>query len=101
MFMKRAYLYFLTLIAWLIPALLHAADINGITVMAYTASKPYSGTFDGQGHTLTINYETRDEDYTAPFRYTKEATIKDLTVEGKITTSTKSCCKTIRPRILR
>lgn len=55
--------------------------------MAGTASKPYTGTFDGQGHTLTINYETRDEDCTAPFRYTKDATIKDLTVEGKITTS--------------
>lgn len=25
------------------------ADINGITVMAGTASKPYTGTFDGQG----------------------------------------------------
>lgn len=47
--------------------------------MAGTASKPYTGTFDGQGHTLTINYETRDEDCTAPFRYTKDATIKDLT----------------------
>ena len=66
------------------------ADITeAVTEMAGTSGKPYTGTFDGGGHTLTVNYETRSEDCTAPFRYTKGATIENLTVEGLITTSKK------------
>ena len=66
------------------------ADITeAVTEMAGTSGKPYTGTFDGGGHTLTVNYETRSEDCTAPFRYTKGATIENLMVEGVITTSKK------------
>lgn len=46
----------------------------------------FQGTFDGQGHTLTINYNT-NEIFSAPFRHIKNATIKNLRVAGDITTS--------------
>ena len=51
-----------------------------------TGSIKYQGTFDGQGHTLTINYVASNA-YTAPFRYIQNATIKNLHVQGSITTS--------------
>ena len=46
----------------------------------------YTGIFDGQGHTLTINYVT-DERFVAPFRHIQDATIKNLRVAGTITTN--------------
>ena len=46
----------------------------------------YKGIFDGQGHTLTINYNT-SEVFTAPFRHISGATIKNLHVTGTITTN--------------
>lgn len=46
---------------------------------------PYEGVFDGQGHTLTINYSDIDEDRVAPFRRINGATIKNLRVNGTIT----------------
>lgn len=50
----------------------------------------YGGIFDGQGHTLNVNYYSTSsivaEGYTiAPFRNIKGATIKNLTVTGSIT----------------
>lgn len=51
-----------------------------------TSSAKYQGTFDGQGHTLTINY-TSTGNYSAPFRYIEGATIKNLHVAGTIHTS--------------
>ena len=51
-----------------------------------TGSIKYQGIFDGQGHTLTINYVASNEQ-TAPFRYIQNATIKNLHVEGGITTA--------------
>lgn len=44
----------------------------------------YSGNFDGQGHALTVNWNTANEVY--PFEYVEEATIKNLHVKGQITT---------------
>ena len=59
-----------------------------------TEAHPFSGTFDGQGHTLTVNiadtyyYFDGNVQYynqgAAPFRYISDATIKNLTVEGTI-----------------
>ncbi len=46
----------------------------------------YTGIFDGQGHTLTINYVT-NERFVAPFRHIQDATIKNLRVAGTITTN--------------
>ena len=58
--------------------------------------KPFCGIFDGQGHTLTINYDRTELPYSqssvtgaAPFHYIQNATIKNLHVAGAITTSTK------------
>lgn len=51
-----------------------------------TGSIKYQGIFDGQGHTLRINYIATNA-HTAPFRYIQNATIKNLHVEGSITTA--------------
>lgn len=48
----------------------------------------FKGIFDGQGHTLTVHYNTT-ELYVAPFRYIQNATIKNLRVDGTITTSNR------------
>ena len=46
----------------------------------------FRGTFDGNGHTLTVNYtDNLNERACAPFRYIRNATIKNLHVEGSIT----------------
>ena len=42
----------------------------------------YQGTFDGQGHTLTVHYTGTSQ--TAPFAMLKEATIKNIHVDGTI-----------------
>ena len=66
------------------------ADIEGVTTMA-GESDPHSfqGTFDGQGHTLTVNITTTEEN-AAPFRFVNGgATIKNLHVAGTITITTK------------
>lgn len=46
----------------------------------------YTGTFDGQGHTLSFNWDAGSRDDIAPFKYVKDATIKNLRTQGKITT---------------
>lgn len=63
-------------------------DINLVydQTMIGTSSVPYQGTFDGQGHILTINYNVT-EDYVAPFRYISGATIQNLHVDGIISTT--------------
>ena len=50
--------------------------------------KPYRGIFDGQGHKLTISYNLNEE-RVAPFRRINGATIRNLFVEGTITTTSK------------
>ena len=50
-------------------------------------AKPFKGTFDGNGHTLTVNYEAESDVVTAPFRFITSATIKNLHVNGTITTA--------------
>jgi hypothetical protein len=46
----------------------------------------YTGTFDGQGHTLSFSWDAGSRDDIAPFKYVKDATIKNLRTQGKITT---------------
>lgn len=46
----------------------------------------YTGTFDGQGHTLSFNWNAGKNDQIAPFKYVKDATIQNLRTQGKITT---------------
>lgn len=61
------------------------ADIT-VTTMVGTSAFKFAGTFDGGGHTLTVNYNT-NENFVAPFRYLDGAAIKYLHVAGTITTS--------------
>ena len=51
-------------------------------------SNSFCGTFDGDGHTLTVTYNTTEK-ATGPFRYVRGATIKNLHTAGTITTSNK------------
>ena len=65
-----------------------------VTSMAGASGKDFTGTFDGQGHTLTVGYGTADapfgEQYAAPFRYIEDGcTIKNLHVAGHIYTVDK------------
>lgn len=61
------------------------ADIT-VSTMIGTSEHPFESTFDGNGHKLTVNYETSD-DYCAPFRYVRNAEIEGLTVDGTIRSS--------------
>ena len=63
-------------------------DISITNMMVGTSSNRFEGTFSGNGHTLTVNL-TSDENYCAPFRYVKNAHIRDLNLAGTITTSRK------------
>ena len=62
-----------------------------VSEMVGTDANRFSGTFDGDGHTLTFNKGTSDnrfgEGYCGPFRYINGATIKRLHVAGAIYTS--------------
>ena len=63
--------------------------VNPLTRMLGIASnqlqetdKPFMGTFDGAGHTLYFNLTATDGNGTGPFLYIKEATIKNLHIDG-------------------
>lgn len=69
------------------------ADINFSeyseqNVVIGTSSHDFTGWFDGQGHTVTVNYDT-DQQYTALFRYLKNGTVKNLIVDGDNVSSNK------------
>ena len=62
--------------------------MNNISVstMVGTDSHPFSGTFDGGGHTLNVTINAGSTTYVAPFHTIGGgATIKDLTVTGNVT----------------
>ncbi len=53
-------------------------------------SHPYSGTFDGAGHTLRVDWSFSDgTEHVAPFRYANACTIKDLHVTGTLQSNGK------------
>ena len=65
--------------------------VNPLTRMLGIASnqlqetdKPFMGTFDGAGHTLYFNLTATDGNGTGPFLYIKEATIKNLHIDGTV-----------------
>ena len=62
------------------------ADIEVSTMAGASDANSFQGTFDGDGNTLTVSYNT-SENWTAPFRHVKDATIKNLHVDGTINTS--------------
>ena len=49
----------------------------------------YQGTFDGQGHMLTIEYKTGKDVSGGLFAYVENATIKNLKVEGNVTANNR------------
>ena len=61
-------------------------DVNLETdiTMAGTANKPYAGTFDGQNHVLTVNWDAGSTNDVAPFGRVNGSTIKNLRTEGSI-----------------
>ena len=68
-------------------------DISVTEMVGASEGNSFQGTFDGGGHTLTFNQGTSSapfgEQYCAPFRYVKNASIQNLHVDGTITTSQK------------
>ena len=63
------------------------ADIDlGTEILMVGYDKKYSGTFDGQGHTLKFDWNAGEDNKIAPFRRVKDATIRNLRTQGKITT---------------
>ena len=61
-------------------------DLGGDIVMVGDYNSMYTGTFDGNGHTLKFNWNAGEDNQIAPFYYVKDATIKNLRTQGKITT---------------
>ncbi len=63
------------------------ADVGPVSTMAGTATHPFKGTFNGNGHTLTIAFGSEDAYYSeecAPFFRIQNATIENLVIEGSI-----------------
>ena len=69
------------------------ADITVSTMMGSSTDNSFQGHFDGGNHTLTfrkgLSGNAFIEEYCAPFRYVKDATIQNLKVTGNIYTSRK------------
>ena len=58
------------------------------TMIGSNNTYPYSGIFDGQGHTLTVAYNNTDAGlYVAPFSYIYGATIRNMHIAGTIQTA--------------
>ena len=69
-------------------------DISVTSMVSYYSvtndEHPFMGTFDGDGHTLTVNITVESDNAdtpAAPFAYLSGATIKNLNVAGSITTN--------------
>ena len=64
-------------------------DLTGVTSasLAGASGKPFSGTFDGNGHTISIGTISSAAAGTSLFPYANGATFKNLTVTGTITSS--------------
>ena len=67
------------------------ADVtDAVSTMVGTSKRPYQGSFDGQGYTLTLSIST-EADGTGPFAFADGATIKGLRITGSIWTSRRYC----------
>ena len=62
------------------------SDISVSEMAGFSENFSFRGLFDGDGHTLTVSYNT-EYAVTAPFRYVNNATIRNLKTTGTITTS--------------
>lgn len=59
------------------------ADIT-VSTMADASAHKFCGTFNGNGHTLTLDLTNDGAEYTAPFRYVDGAAIKLLRTVGTV-----------------
>ena len=60
------------------------ANINVTTMVGNSSdSKPFSGTYDGDGKTLNLSLNTSTP-HTAPFRFIENATIKNVVTTGSV-----------------
>ena len=66
-------------------------DVNAIMDADFTVTScvgldvyPYNGTFNGNGHTLTVKISWGDNYYAAPFPSVGSATFKNLSVNGEV-----------------
>lgn len=60
------------------------ANINVTTMVGNSSdSKPFSGTYDGDGKTLNLSLNTLTP-HTAPFRFIENATIKNVVTTGSV-----------------
>ncbi len=59
-------------------------DLGNDFVSVGTEKMPYTGTFNGNGHTLTLNTDTLDVEAAAPFGHTNYAFFSNLHVTGSI-----------------
>lgn len=64
-------------------------DLTGVTSanLAGASGKPFAGTFDGNGHTISIGTISSAPAGTSLFPYANGATFKNLTVTGTITST--------------
>ena len=69
--------------------LMRNVDLGSEINMVGNYSKEYGGTFDGQGYTLKLNWDSGSNGYIAPFSVVEGATIKNLRTEGQITSNEK------------
>ena len=60
-----------------------ANDIE-VSTMVGTSNAKFKGTFDGNGHTLTLNNLSATTEFCAPFRYVNGATIVNLHTTGTV-----------------
>ena len=63
-------------------------DFSSDTLMLGNSTHVYAGSFDGQGHTLTVGYNQNWEDDAAFFRYFS-GLVQNLVVKGDVKTSKK------------
>ncbi len=69
-------------------------NVNTTVNVGLRDNKPFSGTFDGDGHTLTVTLTANaastsgNTEGIAPFHFIKNATIKNLQTAGTITSTT-------------
>ena len=63
-----------------------ASNISVETMVGTDYTNSFQGTFEGDGNTLTVNYNAT-ENNAAPFSHVRNATIKNLHVAGTINTS--------------
>ncbi|MBO4654531.1 MAG: hypothetical protein J5644_03185 [Bacteroidales bacterium] len=59
------------------------ANIDVTTMVGVGMSKPFSGTYDGDGKTLNLNINTTSQ-FAAPFQYIVDATIKNVVTTGTV-----------------